>query len=235
MLISTAFLLGFIGSLHCIGMCGPLTLMIPSTGKGRIRFIQGRILYNFGRILMYGLIGTIIGFIGEQFLLFFSQKWLSAVIGFLIIGILLLPSAVQRKLEMYSTVARLTNFIKSSLSAIYKKNNFVAQFSFGLINGLLPCGLVYAALAGAFLQSTPWQGGIYMLVFGTGTLPMMLGISLGAGWLKKIGGFRVKKLLPITYGIIGLWLILRGFSVPLPNLYTAPDVDNIPECHEIKK
>lgn len=227
----TALILGFLGSLHCVGMCGPLTLMIPTTGDGRWKFILGRSLYNVGRVLMYGFLGLFVGFFGEQLSFFSSQKTFSIILGAVILLVLLLPQKWQDKLSIYTSMARLASWVKSSLSSLYKKHTYFAQFFFGLVNGLLPCGLVYAALAGAFLSSEIWQGGVYMLLFGVGTLPMMLSLSFGSAWIKKIFGNKISKVIPVTYGIIAIWLILRGFNVNVPSLYTAPDVENIPDCH----
>lgn len=230
-MLYTALLLGFVGSLHCVGMCGPLVLMLPADTHHIGKYFLGRVLYNIGRILMYGFIGLLIGFIGEQLSFFFSQKWLSAIIGVLILIVVLLPARLQQKLEIYSSIAQLTSFVKRSFAKLYKQNRFFTQFLFGLVNGLLPCGLVYAALAGAFLQPKALDGGLYMLLFGIGTIPMMLSVSLGAGWIRKLLGNKVQRLIPITYGLVAIWLIMRGFNISIPNLYTAPDVNNIPECH----
>ena len=106
------------------------------------------------------------------------------------------------------------------------------QFSFGVLNGFLPCGLVYAALSGAFLTEALTDGMLFMILFGVGTLPMMLGVSLGATWLRKTFGAKLPKLIPITYSLIGFWLIFRGLIISFPHIIKQNiDLSNIPFCH----
>jgi sulfite exporter TauE/SafE len=93
-----------------------------------------------------------------------------------------------------------------------------AQFSFGVLNGFLPCGLVYAALSGAFLTEALTDGMLFMFLFGIGTLPMMLGISLIAKWLRKTCGAKLPKLILIIYSFLGLWLIFRGLIITFPHI-----------------
>ncbi len=224
--------MGFIGSLHCVGMCGPIAMMLPADTSKKWKFITGRILYNSGRILTYGFLGLFVGFIGESTSYFISQKTLSIVLGILILLAVLLPKSLQNKISLNPQIFRFTNLIKSSLSALFKKHSFVTQFLFGLLNGFLPCGLVYAALSGAFLTEHITDGMTFMFLFGLGTLPMMLGISLGATWLRKTFALKLPKLIPITYSILAIWLIIRGFNAAYPHIIKQNiDLSNIPFCH----
>jgi uncharacterized protein len=213
--------MGFIGSLHCVGMCGPIAMMLPADTSKRWKFILGRTLYNSGRILTYGFLGLCVGFIGESTSYFISQKTLSIILGILILIGVFLPKSFK-----------FTNFIKASLSALFKKHSFATQFSFGILNGFLPCGLVYAALSGAFLTERITDGMAFMMLFGLGTLPMMLGISLGATWLRKTFAMKLPKLIPVTYSILAIWLIVRGFNAAYPHIIKQNiDLSNIPFCH----
>lgn len=224
--------MGFIGSLHCVGMCGPIAMMLPADTSKRWKFIVGRLLYNFGRILTYGILGLFVGFIGESTSYFISQKSLSILLGVIILGFVFLPKSFQNKLSLNPQIFKFTNFIKSSLSALFKKHSYTAQFSFGLLNGFLPCGLVYAALSGAFLTEQIIDGMLFMMLFGIGTLPMMLGISLGATWLRKTFATKLPKLIPITYSLIAIWLIIRGLAFAFPAIIKDNiNAANIPFCH----
>ncbi|CAH0995485.1 hypothetical protein EMA8858_01608 [Emticicia aquatica] len=224
--------MGFIGSLHCVGMCGPIAMMLPADTSKRWKFILGRVLYNGGRVLTYGVLGLFVGFIGESTGYFISQKSLSIILGALILFGVFLPKSWQNKLSLNPQIFRFTNFIKSSLSALFKKHSLVTQFTFGLLNGFLPCGLVYAALSGAFLTERVIDGMFFMLFFGFGTLPMMLGISLGATWFRKTFALKLPKLIPITYSILAIWLIIRGFNAVYPHIIKQNiDLSNIPFCH----
>lgn len=224
--------MGFIGSLHCVGMCGPIAMMLPADTSKRWKFIMGRVLYNSGRILTYAIFGLLVGFIGESTTYFVSQKSLSIFLGTLILIGVFLPKTWKNKLSLNNYVFGYTNLVKGSLSKLFKKHSLAAQFSFGVLNGLLPCGLVYAALSGAFLTEALTDGMLFMVLFGVGTLPMMLGVSLGATWLRKTFGAKLPKLIPITYSIIGLWLIFRGLIISFPNIINQNiDLSNIPFCH----
>jgi sulfite exporter TauE/SafE len=224
--------MGFIGSLHCVGMCGPIAMMLPADTSKKWKFITGRLLYNGGRIGTYSFLGLLVGFIGESTSYFISQKSLSIILGILILIGVFLPKNWQNKIALNQQIFKFTNFIKSSLSALFKKHSLATQFSFGILNGFLPCGLVYAALSGAFLTERIIDGMFFMTLFGLGTLPMLLGISLGATWLRKTFASKLPKLLPITYSIIAIWLIIRGLIISFPHIIKENiDLSNIPFCH----
>jgi sulfite exporter TauE/SafE len=228
----SAFMMGFIGSLHCVGMCGPIAMMLPADTSKRCKFIMGRVLYNSGRIMTYAIFGLLVGFIGESTTYFVSQKLLSIFLGALILIGVFLPKTWKNKLSLNNYVLGFTNLVKGSLSKLFKKHSLTTQFLFGVLNGFLPCGLVYAALSGAFLTEALTDGMLFMVLFGVGTLPMMLGVSLGATWLRKTFGAKLPKLIPITYSFIGLWLIFRGLIISFPHIINQNiDLSNIPFCH----
>ena len=219
-MIWTAFLMGLVGSLHCAGMCGPLTLLLPANQK-TLKFISGRVLYNLGRISTYALLGLAVGLIGQESTLFFSKSALSVIMGVFILLFLFLPEKWLSGFKIYQFLAGFTNKLKAGFKRNFKKYFYSGQLIFGLLNGLLPCGLVYAALAGAFIQLDVFQGAAFMAVFGLGTLPMMLSISLGSGWLKKYFSGHIKRIIPITYALLAVWLIYRGIYTNGPNLHGA--------------
>ncbi|MFN3849852.1 MAG: sulfite exporter TauE/SafE family protein [Spirosomataceae bacterium] len=226
-MLYSAFIMGLVGSLHCVGMCGPISLMMPTDRSKRFNFVLGRILYNSGRILTYSLLGLVIGLLGEQVSLFASQKVLSITFGILIITFLLIPQKLQNQISLIPIVYKFNSFIKSKLSRFFKKYSLFSQFSFGLLNGLLPCGLVYAAMSGAFLMSHLWEGALFMFLFGLGTVPMMLSFGLGSHWVKNLLGNKLQKLIPITLILSAFLLLYRGFFVELPK----PDSEEITNCH----
>jgi hypothetical protein len=173
-----------------------------------------------------------VGFIGESTMYFISQKSLSILLGVLILIGVFLPKTWKLRLILNNYVFGYTNLVKGSLSKLFKKYSLTTQFSFGVLNGFLPCGLVYASLSGAFLTEALSDGMLFMVLFGIGTLPMMLGVSLGASWLRKIFGAKLPKLIPITYSLIGLWLICRGLIISFPHIIIQNiDLSNIPFCH----
>lgn len=232
-MLYTAFILGLVGSLHCVGMCGPLTLLLPTDARSKTRFLAGRLVYNLGRISTYALLGILIGFVGEQVAIFVSQKWVSVGFGLLIIFGLIVYKFFNQSLRFVYLNSRLNNWVSGMFGKAGKRPFFLSQYTFGLVNGLLPCGMVYAALAGAFMQVQVWQGGVYMLLFGLGTLPLMLLASIGFGFVKNNRFFSLKYIVPTSYFVIAILLIFRGLSGELPSLYTQTDSSFITHCQQL--
>lgn len=212
----TAFLMGLVGSLHCVGMCGPLTLLLPQSQQISPRYIIGRGLYNLGRIFTYASLGLLVGLLGQQSTFFVSLKIISIVLGLALIAFVIMP---QRWFNSSGMMARFTGKLKNAIKQTFELSYFGGQLSFGLINGLLPCGLVYAALSGAFLTLDPWLGAGFMGLFGLGTLPLMYTVSLSAGYIKKLLGKHSLKIISATYLLIGSWLVVRGFIFDTPQLH----------------
>ena len=212
----TAFLLGFVGSAHCAGMCGPLALALPRGHGKRATFIAGRALYNFGRVVTYALMGALFGLLGQGFALAGLQRWISLVVGVLILlGVLVSP-----RLARAIPVSRGVSWLKASLGTLLQRRALPALFGIGLLNGLLPCGLVYVACAGAVATGTIWFGLQYMIAFGLGTLPLMLVISLVGTKLQFALRFKLQRLIPVSLVIVGLLLVLRGMALGIP--YVSP-------------
>jgi sulfite exporter TauE/SafE len=204
--------------------------LLPPGAYNSFRYLFGRILYNAGRILTYTLLGAGVGLIGEQFGFFMSQKTLTIAIGVLFLSYLISDIFFKKHIPKFNSLYFLTNKLKKLISGLYKNYSLLTQFAFGLINGLLPCGLVYAALAAAFIMSNWNESALSMTFFGLGTLPLMLPLSLGAHSLRKLIGTHFQKILRLSYLLIGVWLIYRGFVFDTNNLYTAPGKEIEAEC-----
>lgn len=225
----TAFLLGFVGSAHCAGMCGPLALALPHWGRGQGSFLVGRLLYNFGRIVTYAGLGAIFGLLGQGVALAGLQRWVSLTLGAIIlIGLLVAPQFTNRV-----PVTRGVNWLKSALGTMLQRRVLPAMFGIGLLNGLLPCGLVYVASAAATATGDVLSGMQYMIAFGLGTLPMLLAISLLGTKLQFALRFKVQRLIPASLLIVGLLLLLRGMALGIP--YVSPKLPAQPtapvSCH----
>lgn len=225
----TAILLGFVGSAHCAGMCGPLALALPRGSGGPGAFFAGRALYNFGRIVTYALMGAIFGLIGQGVALAGVQRWVSLALGAaILIGVLLSPRFANRV-----PVTRGVNWLKAALGKLLQRRALPALFGIGLLNGLLPCGLVYVAVAAATATGNIWSGLQYMVAFGLGTLPLMLLLSLLGTKLQFALRFKVQRLIPVSLVIVGLLLMLRGMALGIP--YVSPKLPAQPNsaasCH----
>jgi len=230
-LLTSAFLLGLLGSLHCLGMCGPLAVALPGKSENRAIYALGRVLYNGGRILTYGLLGAIAGALGQSISMLGAQRGLSIGIGVvLLIGLALGPKRLST-LGSHGPLGRLMQSVKAGLALRLKDPRLGTLFGIGLLNGLLPCGLVYVAMGGAAATGSITQGIFYMLLFGLGTFPLMLAASL-AGHLV-IHRFRgvMRKAIPVGLAAVALLLIWRGFMSP-EHCHSSPDAPAAPACCE---
>lgn len=216
----TALLIGFAGSLHCAGMCGPLVLAMPAGNCGIGSHLAGKLAYNAGRIVTYGLLGLVFGLFGQLIGLAGFQRWVSVAAG----AVILLSLLAWPLRNVTAFIARPVGVLKASLGRLLKQRSLAAQFSFGLLNGLLPCGLVYVACAAAAATANVVTGLQYMLLFGLGTVPMMLGLGLLGRALQFNLQLRLRKLVPVSLGVMAALLILRGLGLGIP--YLSPQLDS---------
>ncbi len=221
----TAFVLGLIGSVHCAGMCGPLALALPQSGNARWHFVAGRVAYNVGRTITYCLLGTVFGLVGKSFLLIGLQRWVS--IG---LGVLLLAGLISsRKLSLWRPLTALVSTVTSQISSRLRRRSAASLLQLGLLNGLLPCGLVYVACAGAAATGGLLSGTGYMAAFGLGTVPMLLSISLSGSLVPLAFRAHLRKAIPVAVFCVAALLILRGMSLGIP--YLSPDLSTAgPAC-----
>lgn len=227
-MIWTAFILGLAGSLHCAGMCGPLAMALPASGNGRAGYVTGRILYNLGRLTTYALIGVLFGLIGRSLVLFGIQRWVSIGAGVLILAGLLLSGRLGLATPAFTTV----NWLKKSLGRLLRHRSLGALYLFGALNGLLPCGLVYAAATGAAAAGGVFAGAAYMAVFGIGTVPLMLALTLSPGALPASIRTNLSRLIPASLVFVAGVLILRGLALGIPYLSPALDASgHCARCH----
>ena len=224
-----AFIFGLGGSFHCLGMCGPITLALPTSGGGRTQFVVGRLLYNGGRVFTYALLGALFGLLGELARLAGLQQILSIVAGATILLGAALPLSLTGKVSLGPIVARL----KAALSRLFRTRTRPTLFLIGLLNGLLPCGFVYFGLAGAAATGDIGQGALYMAAFGAGTIPLMLLTALSGHLIGKQPRQFMRRLLPLGAVLLGGLLVLRGLGLDIPYLSPALQTNNtIAHCQE---
>ena len=233
MLVS-AFVFGLLGSLHCVGMCGPIAFMLPVDRSNSFKKVSQIAIYHFGRLLAYSIIGLIFGIVGKSFYIFGIQQQLSIIIGALMIIVVLLPHHIIGKYNLSKPLYKVISKVKSSLGKALKKKTADTFLTIGFLNGFLPCGLVYMAVFGAIASGSLLQGSLYMLLFGLGTIPLMtMAIYLGK-FLNSTIKQRIQKAIPIFVIIIGVLFILRGLGLGIPYISPAPIVDTATsaiECH----
>ncbi|WP_256470452.1 sulfite exporter TauE/SafE family protein [Robiginitalea marina] len=234
-ILGTAMVLGLLGSLHCIGMCGPIAFMLPLKRNDPYRQWGQLGIYHMGRLLAYGMIGLVFGLIGKGLYLFGFQQKLSIVLGVVMILTVLIPGKVFRGWKPAQPVYRLLGRLQGALGAQLKTGKGDAFLSIGFLNGLLPCGLVYMALIGALAMASAPMGALYMMVFGAGTIPLMSGAALLGKMFKGAWVPRVRQWIPAFVVVIGLLFILRGMGLGIP--YVSPkapeagQVNTSMECH----
>ena len=224
--IWTAFLLGLVGSVHCAIMCGPLVMAVSSGGRRGIPFVTARLVYNAGRISTYCAIGLLFGAVGKSFALVGIQRWLSLLAGAAILLGLLLSTRFALKTPFAKFVLKL----KSIFGHLLQRRTLASQFLLGSLNGLLPCGLVYIAAAGAATTLSPFGGALHMAAFGAGTLPMMIGLGVASVRLRFMA-LRFQKAIPICAMLVAILLLLRGMALGIP--YLSPTLNEYAHsaCH----
>tara|TARA_R110002050_G_scaffold300276_1_gene468449 strand:+ start:18836 stop:19537 length:702 start_codon:yes stop_codon:yes gene_type:complete len=233
MLIS-AFVLGLLGSFHCIGMCGSIAFMLPVDRTNAIKKISQITIYHFGRLLAYSIIGLVFGLIGKSLYIFGFQQQLSIAIGFLMILVVLIPQQTFNKFNFSKPIYKLISKVKSALGQALKRKTADTFLTIGFLNGFLPCGLVYMAVFAAIAGGNALSGSLYMAVFGLGTIPLMTTAIYLSNFLKGSARQKLQKAIPVFVVIIGLLFILRGLGLGIPYISPAPVHDMITgdiNCH----
>jgi len=234
-MIYAALLLGLISSLHCVGMCGPIAIMLPVDHNNPAKKVTQLLTYHIGRITAYASIGLLFGFIGSGLYLAGIQQHLSIIAGVFMIVIILIPERIFAKYNFSKPLFKIISSVKSALGKQFKNKSYKSLFTIGVLNGFLPCGLVYAALFGAIAMQDVTLGMLYMVLFGLGTVPLM---SLTIYFKELITlpiRNKIQKAIPYMVVLIGTLFILRGLGLGIP--YISPSSLNLfvqatPNCHQ---
>jgi sulfite exporter TauE/SafE len=217
-----ALSLGFLGSFHCIGMCGPIAMALPLGRESKFKQVAGAVIYNVGRVLTYGIFGLLFGLLGKGFVIGGFQQVLSITMGILILLGLLLPSRITASFALTRFIAPMVQKAKVQLGDLLRQKNFNSLFLIGLLNGILPCGLVYLAVAGAIATGDAVKGSLFMMAFGAGTFPAMLFVALAANVISTRSRNVMRKAVPVFAGVIACILIVRGMNLNIP--YLSPEL-----------
>lgn len=211
--IWSALAIGFFGSFHCIGMCGPIALALPGKNKSTFSLVWGRLLYNIGRVLTYTFLGIIFGIIGHSIALAGLQQSVSILLGALILVGALFQFTFLQKWKAKIGINTLFNRLEQLMLSQFKKGGTLTLFFIGILNGLLPCGFVYVGLAGSVTTGSIVQGALFMMLFGIGTIPAMMAMSLAPGFVSLEWRQRINKFIPYLAATFGIYLIIRGIIV----------------------
>ena len=232
-LLITGLILGITSNLHCIGMCGPIAMAIPVNRKSNWTVLSGILQYNFGRIFTYALLGSLVGSIGITVQTFGFLQWLSIISGVFLI-LFAWRKWISAKIDAKLPHIGIQTFVSKGLGTVIASNSPFKIMLLGVLNGLLPCGMVYVALFGAIAMQNVTLGIGYMLLFGLGTIPMMVAVIYASGLISFSFRGTIQKAIPLVAVIIGMLFIVRGLGLDIPylspsnmSLFVQPEAN----CH----
>lgn len=217
-LLLSALVMGLAGSLHCAGMCGPIVWMMPFHQDRGWRRAWSMGQYHVGRLSAYACLGLVLFSFKELF----HPQWQQYVS--LAAGLLLLALGVFYFLPQLGLKVRLpwTGVVTRALGMVLTQRRKSWLLAAGVLNGLLPCGMVYMALAAALNMETAWQATAVMYSFGVGTLPMMISLSLLRGKMR-LPAMSLRKWTPVIMLLFGCLFVLRGANLGIP--YLSPKLE----------
>ena len=225
------FLFGLLGSFHCVGMCGAIALALPGRpGAASLtgHYVAGRLLYNLGRTSTYTLLGVGAGLVGESLRLAGVQQSLSVASGALILLLVAVPEHYNSQLAHQLGLSKPLGWVKTALARLFQQPSGWALYATGLLNGLLPCGLVYLALAGALSAPGVAGAAAYMACFGLGTLSLMLALSLSGQMVPWHWRARLRRVVPYAASLLAVLFIVRGLGLGIP--YLSPQLNHAPRA-----
>jgi sulfite exporter TauE/SafE len=223
---SLAFFTGLLGSLHCAAMCGPLVMSLPLSGTNWWFNLLQRLLYQSGRILTYSIFGLISGILGSGMNVLGLQQSLALISGFLLISIAVFHFSGIKTSRFNLIQAKMLSPIAKHIGQWLSKP-YGGLFA-GALHGLIPCGMVYMAVAASLNTASPTAGAEFMFFFGLGTTPLLLLASLAPLFLRKFKAPRL--MLPVVFFIAGAFLIIRGLNVDVPFISMPVNTDPSALC-----
>lgn len=208
-----ALLLGLASSLHCVGMCGPMAMLLPLNRRNRTTLTVGMLQYHLGRLLAYSFMGLLFGLLGRGLYVAGLQQKMAVITGLVMIALALLPENTLLRYRLTAPLYRVLSWVKKPLAQRLKQKDARALILLGTLNGFLPCGLVYAALFGALAMENVLSSGIFMALFGLGTIPLMSLAVYAQDFLSTPWRRKLQRLVPLALGILGFLFVLRGMGL----------------------
>ncbi|MCT7903727.1 Uncharacterized conserved protein [Candidatus Ornithobacterium hominis] len=225
-LIIAAISLGLASSLHCVGMCGPIAFSLGLNQENAVKSLSKNLTYQTGRAITYLVLGLCIGVIGTGFTAAGIQSYISIFAGILMILMVFLPKNLEKHISPKFWLGKILIQLKSKLAQFLKRKSYLSFLVTGLLNGLLPCGAVYIALVAAIAAGSPLGSGLFMFLFGLGTMPLMFLAALAGSTIHQNFRLKIVKLLPYLTVLVGIIFILRGMSLGIPYLSPPQEVLN---------
>jgi hypothetical protein len=228
------FLMGLIGSVHCIGMCGPLVMALPISGQSNFQKWVSILLYHFGKISSYTVLGILLGLFGTALPFNVVQEHLSIVLGSIMLLYVLYVFVIKSKWAIpFLQFNIVYSLIIKKMGSLFKSKSRVSFYLIGFLNGLLPCGMVYLALTSALATQSILQGAVIMAFFGLGTMPALIMVAIGGQYMGRVLRSKLQVLLPVFIFSMGIILILRGLSLGIPYLSPQTGIGTaVVSCHK---
>jgi sulfite exporter TauE/SafE len=203
-------------------------LALPLDAAGKRAVLRQLLVYHSGRILTYAALGLLFGLLGKGLAVAGLQKFLSLAAGIFMLGMAFMAWRFERMVTSLPGFGLLTHKVKITMNRLIHRND--GLFSLGLLNGLLPCGMVYAALAGAIATTDATEGMLFMALFGAGTLPFLLLTSVLGKSLNQNFRKTMRTVQPVLLLIAGLLLLQRGLHLDLSLFESAVPAAGF-DCH----
>lgn len=216
--IAMALLMGATGSLHCAGMCGPIVWIMPFQALSGYKKWLGIFLCHFGRISVYAALGLLL----YSFKSLFNphiQQYVSIALGIVMLALGVIGFMPGSKVSIRMPF---TKWIQAQLGKFIGQPTVRSLFIAGILNGLLPCGLVYMALAMAVTASTATQAVAQMYAFGAGTMPILVTLTVLKTKLRLTAG-SLRSMVPGVMFVFGCLFVLRGMNLGIP--YLSPKLE----------
>ena len=225
-------LLGLVSSFHCVGMCGPLALALPVHHLQKMQQAFAVLLYNLGRVITYTVLGGVFGWLGRGIYIAGFQQWFSIIMGVVILLLAFLYYFLNRSFSP-AWLRSVHGSVQNIMGRLLQSPRLNHYFLLGMANGLLPCGLVYLAIAGSLSTTSVGESMVFMAFFGTGTLPTMLILSFFGVHIKLSLRQQMRKAVPFIIAGMAVLLILRGLNLGIP--FVSPVLADAPQpvisCH----
>lgn len=215
--ITMAFLMGLTGSLHCVGMCGPIIWVMPFQQLSGFKKWMGIALYHIGRMSVYAALGVVL-FSFKSIFTPQVQQYVSIVLG----GLLLIAGIISFFPGRFTIKLPWTSFVQRRLAGFMSHPGSFTLLFTGMLNGLLPCGLVYMALSASVVASTALNAAIMMYAFGLGTVPMLIALTIVKDRTKLLHAGHFRKFVPVVMLFFGSLFVLRGMNLGIP--YLSPKI-----------
>ncbi len=219
--------LGIVSSLHCIGMCGPLAMALPIHHLSMAKRVWALSCFHFGRLFTYATLGLLAGVAGKGLYISGWQQILTLTLGIIILAGFIAFYVLKTSIQPQWMSKAFQYLQQVMLKLLRSEKSSISYMLLGMANGLLPCGMVYVALAAAATLGHIDQSSLFMVLFGLGTLPTLLLFTLAGQFISFKFRLQLRKAIPFFIAFTGVLLILRGLDLNIP--YLSPKLQSIGE------